>query len=130
MAYRLNEFGDGGPSVDPSVVVGFIVVVAISVGSFIWVADVQGGYTRKHVRVYQQTYTAEQVGGDSAGVSAQAPAIDTESRTSAVSAAPTVSAEPAEPQCDINACARAYRSFRVSDCTFQPFEGPRRLCTR
>ena len=30
--------------------------------------------------------------------------------------------------CDIEACARAYRSFRVSDCSYQPFEGPRRAC--
>lgn len=34
------------------------------------------------------------------------------------------------PQCDIRACSAAYRSFRASDCTFQPYSGPRRLCTR
>ena len=34
------------------------------------------------------------------------------------------------PQCNIEACAAAYRSFRASDCTYQPFEGPRQLCTR
>jgi penicillin-binding protein 1A len=33
-------------------------------------------------------------------------------------------------QCDVRACARRYRSFRASDCTFQPYRGPRRLCTR
>jgi predicted negative regulator of RcsB-dependent stress response len=129
MAYRLNDFGDSGPSVDASVVVGFIVVLAISIGSFIWVADVDDGYSQ-HVRVYQQAYTAEQAGKDSASASVQTPAIDTESTTSAVSAAATVSAKPTEPQCNIDACAEAYRSFRVSDCTFQPFQGPRRLCTR
>lgn len=32
--------------------------------------------------------------------------------------------------CNVSACARSYRSFRSSDCTFQPFEGPRRQCTR
>jgi hypothetical protein len=31
-------------------------------------------------------------------------------------------------QCDRSACASAYRSFRDSDCTYQPFDGPRRLC--
>ena len=36
----------------------------------------------------------------------------------------------AEALCNSDACARAYRSFRSSDCTFQPFEGPRRVCTR
>jgi hypothetical protein len=32
--------------------------------------------------------------------------------------------------CSLNACADAYRSFRASDCTFQPYDGPRRMCTR
>jgi hypothetical protein len=36
----------------------------------------------------------------------------------------------AEPACNQDACKRAYRSFRSSDCTFQPFEGPRRVCSR
>ncbi|WP_334064294.1 PBP1A family penicillin-binding protein [Limimaricola cinnabarinus] len=36
----------------------------------------------------------------------------------------------AEPACDVRACSRAYRSFRASDCTFQPYSGPRKLCTR
>ena len=34
----------------------------------------------------------------------------------------------AAPQCDINACAAAYSSFRTSDCTYQPYGGPRRMC--
>lgn len=33
-------------------------------------------------------------------------------------------------KCDISACTRAYRSFRESDCTYQPSTGPRRLCTK
>jgi hypothetical protein len=36
----------------------------------------------------------------------------------------------AVPLCDIQACERAYRSFTASDCTYQPSDGPRRLCTR
>jgi hypothetical protein len=31
-------------------------------------------------------------------------------------------------RCDIQACANAYRSFRVSDCTYQSFDGQRRFC--
>jgi hypothetical protein len=34
------------------------------------------------------------------------------------------------PLCDVQACERAYRSFTASDCTYQPSDGPRRLCTR
>lgn len=32
--------------------------------------------------------------------------------------------------CNIRACTRTYRSFRVSDCTYQPYRGQRRLCER
>jgi 1A family penicillin-binding protein len=32
--------------------------------------------------------------------------------------------------CNVRACQRAYRSFRASDCTFQPYDGPRRLCEK
>ena len=32
--------------------------------------------------------------------------------------------------CDVKACARAYRSFRPSDCTYQPYSGPRLLCEK
>jgi type IV secretory pathway VirB10-like protein len=39
-------------------------------------------------------------------------------------------ATPPAPRCDLEACASAYRSFTPEDCTYQPNEGPRRLCTR
>lgn len=39
-------------------------------------------------------------------------------------------AEVQPVSCDIRACSAAYRSFRAEDCTYQPFEGPRRVCTR
>ncbi|MCO6392269.1 PBP1A family penicillin-binding protein [Aliihoeflea aestuarii] len=32
--------------------------------------------------------------------------------------------------CNVQACSRAYRSFRASDCSYQPFRGPRLLCER
>jgi hypothetical protein len=35
-----------------------------------------------------------------------------------------------QPKCDIAACSAAYRSFRESDCTWQPYEGPRRFCDK
>ncbi len=31
-------------------------------------------------------------------------------------------------RCDVAACSAAYRSFRASDCTYQPYDGPRQLC--
>jgi membrane peptidoglycan carboxypeptidase len=33
-------------------------------------------------------------------------------------------------QCNYRACESAYRSFRTSDCTYQPYRGPRRLCEK
>lgn len=44
-------------------------------------------------------------------------------------AQPSAAAQ-SDPHCDLQACAAAYRSFRSSDCTYQPYQGPRRLCTR
>jgi membrane peptidoglycan carboxypeptidase len=41
---------------------------------------------------------------------------------------PTAAAEPL--QCNVRACSRSYRSFRASDCTFQPYRGQRKLCER
>ena len=35
---------------------------------------------------------------------------------------------PNQPQCNQNACAALYNSFRASDCTYQPYSGSRRLC--
>ena len=34
----------------------------------------------------------------------------------------------ARNSCDVDACARTYKSFRQSDCTYQPYSGPRQLC--
>jgi len=33
-------------------------------------------------------------------------------------------------QCNIPACEQFYQSFRASDCTYQPYSGPRQYCNR
>jgi hypothetical protein len=33
-------------------------------------------------------------------------------------------------RCDVQACSSAYQSFRAADCTYQPFEGARRICEK
>jgi hypothetical protein len=50
----------------------------------------------------------------------------------AAPSAPIVAPESAPPQpiCNVAACTAAYFSFRASDCTYQPSNGPRRLCTK
>jgi len=45
-------------------------------------------------------------------------------------AAQAVAAPQPEARCNVDACTAAYRSFRPSDCTYQPSNGPRRICTK
>ena len=35
-----------------------------------------------------------------------------------------------QPKCDLSACAAAYNSFRASDCTYQSYEGQRKMCAK
>jgi hypothetical protein len=67
-----------------------------------------------------------------AGTPAPAPAAAS-AATSASSAPPvsraTLQTQAAAPNsCNIAACSAAYRSFRASDCTYQPYTGPRAVC--
>jgi BA14K-like protein len=34
------------------------------------------------------------------------------------------------PACNYKACSQHYRSFDASDCSYQPYDGPRRQCRR
>ncbi|MBS0534823.1 MAG: BA14K family protein [Proteobacteria bacterium] len=49
---------------------------------------------------------------------------------------PPAAASTAKPEtraqaaCNIAACTDAYISFNASDCTYQPSDGPRRICTK
>jgi len=43
---------------------------------------------------------------------------------------PPEAASTLSSRCDVQACAGTYKSFRASDCTYQSFEGPRRVCTK
>jgi hypothetical protein len=38
--------------------------------------------------------------------------------------------DTAAPKCNVEACKQAYFTFTPSDCTYQPSDGPRRLCTK
>ncbi|WP_077967232.1 PBP1A family penicillin-binding protein [Ensifer adhaerens] len=42
----------------------------------------------------------------------------------------TLDGQAAPKSCNITACSRTYRSFRSSDCTYQPYYGGRRLCEK
>lgn len=62
------------------------------------------------------------------------PASPAPPKSDATGAASAMAGQTATAQtsskCDIDACTDAYYSFRVSDCTYQPNYGPRRLCTK
>jgi hypothetical protein len=38
--------------------------------------------------------------------------------------------QPISNKCNIDACKKAFFTFNPADCTYQPLEGPRRLCTK
>jgi 1A family penicillin-binding protein len=63
-----------------------------------------------------------------ASAAASREAVATDGRASAGEVYPFRDASPAAPQCDLEACADAYDSFRASDCTYKPRRGPRRAC--
>jgi BA14K-like protein len=63
---------------------------------------------------------------ETTGVAARADGTREAATASAVSAQAT----PLNNRCDVQACSSAYQSFRASDCTYQPFEGPRRVCEK
>ena len=42
----------------------------------------------------------------------------------------TPSTETQHAQCNVPVCEQYYHSFRVSDCTYQPYWGPREYCER
>jgi hypothetical protein len=51
------------------------------------------------------------------------------SGSSTLEAARTTGSQAMEsPKCNKEACADAFRSFDATDCTFQPTNGPRRVC--
>jgi hypothetical protein len=35
-----------------------------------------------------------------------------------------------QPHCNVSQCESYYQSFRASDCTYQPYSGPRQYCAR
>ncbi len=63
---------------------------------------------------------------ETTGVAARAD----ETRETATASAVSAQATPSNNRCDVQACSSAYQSFRASDCTYQPFEGPRRICEK
>jgi len=56
-------------------------------------------------------------------------AVPSEPSTAIMAPEPQPQEQP-QVACNIQACTAAYRSFTSIDCTYQPSNGPRRLCTK
>ncbi|MGA7803001.1 PBP1A family penicillin-binding protein [Bradyrhizobium sp.] len=70
-------------------------------------------------------------GNDPVGSPALPTTVDQSQQASGLSdqdAAPA--AETQAGQCNVPACEEYYHSFRISDCTYQPYWGPREYCER
>jgi hypothetical protein len=53
-----------------------------------------------------------------------------QAQASATESADQPETTAAAAHCNVSVCAASYQSFRASDCTYQPYGGPRRVCTR
>jgi hypothetical protein len=109
---------DDGPAVGGGLIGAFLLIVALT--SLAFAAVGAGAFDRKPPATLKLLLPQDEIGP------ASTPAPLDLSPTSST-------AKPSGTEgrsCNIEACAQAFRSFRSSDCTFQPFEGPRRLCTR
>jgi BA14K-like protein len=51
-------------------------------------------------------------------------------KTEQAASAPPPPAQQVHNQCDVQVCAATYHSFRASDCTYQPYQGPRERCDK
>jgi hypothetical protein len=113
------------PRADGFVVGGLAVVIALTFGAF-FASEALVVDEAPIARAY--TLALVPPTGPAAGVD---PAT-TASVTPVVEAEPIMSvAEPASadaPICNVAKCAAAFKSFNVDDCTFQPFDGERRVC--
>ncbi|MBX3576160.1 MAG: BA14K family protein [Rhizobiaceae bacterium] len=118
--YRDEVPGVGGP------VVGFLSVLALTGVALFVTSD--GFFAQPAARAVSATVYSPGISDDmSDDEVAASVGIDT---TETSSVRPDEATEAQSALCDVDACAAAYRSFTAEDCTFQPFDGPRRLCRR
>src|SRR5262249_21642837 len=57
-------------------------------------------------------------------------AVDQDTKSQSLAAQAQTPEQPAPEGCNVSLCERSYQSFRASDCSYQPYGGPRRSCTR
>jgi type IV secretory pathway VirB10-like protein len=57
-------------------------------------------------------------------------AIDQDNNSRSLETQTQTPEQPAPEGCNVSLCERSYQSFRASDCSYQPYSGPRQSCTR
>jgi hypothetical protein len=107
------------PRADGFVVGGLALVVMLTVGAFA-ASEAFVSLEQPVARAYTLSALPNPVTDD---VTTSSVALEE------VAPVPVSAPQQAEvPLCNVAKCAASYRSFNVDDCTFQPFEGERRVC--
>ncbi len=77
--------------------------------------------------VQPQSFSAEQKTQGNSGV---ASSDHPENKQAAVQSQTLGQSPIDQPRCNVSLCESSYQSFRASDCTYQPYSGPRQYCAR
>lgn len=138
---RFGEFGmaryqtDHGPTVSGGMIAGFVTVLGATVAAFM--AAHAGAFDRGPVARMDVLQARESAPPQiRQSPVARLDVFEPQQSAGAETGAPTPDAiatsamaeNESGPSCDVDACSQAFRSFRSSDCTFQPYDGPRKLC--
>jgi len=122
----MNGRYDNDPGSDLSAIAALALIVGAIVTGFAFFAAEEGAFpsaSGARLQMLAALPSAANVTAQAAPESINPEGIDLTVTSSTMAAADI-------PACDMELCARAYRSFRPSDCTYQPYDGPRKLCTR
>lgn len=108
----------------------YLAVFVITAGSVLFGLD----WISAPMSAMQETGGAVQAVTTPAPLTPLPPRIGGPNDTPVETAPAPVAQKPAQPaapaNCNVDACTRAYHSFRASDCTFMATGGQRRLCTK
>ncbi len=77
--------------------------------------------------VQSQSFSADQTTQGNSGVTSSENPIN---KRAEVQSQPLGQSSIDQPHCNVSLCESSYQSFRASDCTYQPYSGPRQYCAR
>ncbi len=77
--------------------------------------------------VKPQSFPAEQITQSNSGVTSS---DNPDNKRAEVQSQTLGQSSIDQPRCNVSLCESYYQSFRASDCTYQPYSGPRQYCAR